>query len=92
MERVGLSKLRQEASALVQRVEASGVTIEITSRGRPVARLVPIPGKTQPSRLQLIESGVLRPGGGDLLDVTPVQVQPDALSSAQLLDAGREGR
>jgi prevent-host-death family protein len=38
---VGIRALQQNASAVVSRVEA-GETIEITDRGRPVARLVPI--------------------------------------------------
>ena len=38
---VGIRALQQNASAVVSRVE-SGESIEITDRGRPVARLVPI--------------------------------------------------
>ena len=40
-ESVGIRALQQNASAVVSRVEA-GESIEITDRGRPVARLVPI--------------------------------------------------
>lgn len=40
MESVGLRELRQEASALVRRVQA-GEEITITVSGRPSARLVP---------------------------------------------------
>ena len=40
MPAVGLRELRQDASALVRRVE-NGETIEITVAGRLVARLVP---------------------------------------------------
>lgn len=42
MEPVGLRELRQDASALVRRVE-NGETFEITVAGRPAARLVPLP-------------------------------------------------
>jgi len=42
MEPVGLRELRQDASALVRRVE-NGEEFEITVAGRPAARLVPLP-------------------------------------------------
>lgn len=41
MEQVGIRRLRQQASQLVQRAEAGEVLI-ITVNGRPVARLVPM--------------------------------------------------
>jgi prevent-host-death family protein len=40
----GVRELRQYASELLRRVEA-GESIEITDRGRPVAVLVPLPGR-----------------------------------------------
>lgn len=42
MTSVGVRELRQRASELLRRVER-GETIEITDRGRPVARLTPLP-------------------------------------------------
>ncbi|MGH2401437.1 MAG: type II toxin-antitoxin system Phd/YefM family antitoxin [Candidatus Limnocylindria bacterium] len=42
MKRVGIRELRQNASEYVRRAEA-GETIEVTDRGRPVARLAPLP-------------------------------------------------
>lgn len=41
VERVGIRELKQNASAVVRRA-ASGETLEITDRGRPVARIVPL--------------------------------------------------
>jgi prevent-host-death family protein len=41
MESIGIRELRQNASHYLSRV-AAGELIEITDRGRPVARLVPI--------------------------------------------------
>jgi prevent-host-death family protein len=41
MERVGLRELNQNASRVIARVRA-GVIVEVTVRGKPVARLVPI--------------------------------------------------
>jgi len=40
-ERVGIRELKQNASAVVQRVKA-GETIVVTERGVPVARMVPV--------------------------------------------------
>lgn len=92
MESVGVRELRQNASALLERIEASGVSFEITNHGHPVARLVPIPRQEQPSRAQLIDAGMLRPGRGDLLDVVPIRMPPGAPSSADLLAADRDER
>ena len=41
---VGLRELRQGASDVVRRVEA-GETVVVTVNGRPVAQLVPVPGR-----------------------------------------------
>ena len=43
MKRIGVRELRQQASRYLEEV-AAGERIEITDRGRPVARLVPITG------------------------------------------------
>jgi len=45
MDRVGVRELRQHASRYLARV-ANGETLEVTDRGRPVARLVPIHTET----------------------------------------------
>jgi prevent-host-death family protein len=43
MKAIGVRELRQNASKYLEEV-AAGESIEITDRGRPVARLVPITG------------------------------------------------
>jgi prevent-host-death family protein len=45
MTSVGVRELRQRASELLRLVE-QGETVEITDRGRPVARLTPLPDGT----------------------------------------------
>ncbi len=62
--RVGIRELRQQASRLLQRV-AGGEPIEITDRGRPVARIVPI----RPSALDqlVLEGRATAPTGVDFL-------------------------
>lgn len=42
MRAIGIRDLRQQASRYLRDVER-GETIEVTDRGRPVARLVPVP-------------------------------------------------
>jgi prevent-host-death family protein len=41
MDRIGVRELRQHASRYLDRV-VRGETLEVTDRGRPVARLVPV--------------------------------------------------
>jgi prevent-host-death family protein len=56
METIGVRELRQNASRYLDRV-AQGETIEVTDRGRPVARLVPTQGSV---RDRLAAAGRLR--------------------------------
>ncbi len=67
MESIGVRELQQNAAATVERVRL-GETVEVTVRGRPVARLVPLRG-TLLDRLEA--SGKLKRGRGDLLDLGP---------------------
>lgn len=70
MERVGIRELRQNASAVLRRV-AAGEVVEVTDRGRAVARIVPM---HEASRLeQLLTEGRASGAIGDLLDVRPMR-------------------
>ena len=63
---VGVRALKQNASAVIARA-ASGESLVITDRGRPVARIVPLEKK---SRLQqLIDDGQVAPPRRDPADV-----------------------
>ncbi|MEQ8833490.1 MAG: type II toxin-antitoxin system prevent-host-death family antitoxin [Miltoncostaeaceae bacterium] len=64
---IGVRELRQNASRYLRLAEA-GQTIQVTDRGRPVARLVPAPRGGPCERLAA--SGRLRVGGGDLEGLT----------------------
>ncbi len=61
-----MRELRQQASRYLREVER-GETIEVTDRGRPVARLVPLPRADALQALEL--SGRLVPAAGDLLEL-----------------------
>lgn len=90
MDRVGVRELRQNASALLRRVEG-GESIDITNHGHVVGRLVPANGPAR-SRDDLIASGDLRPGHGDPLRVHPVTLPAGSPTSRQILDELREER
>lgn len=86
MNRVGVRELRRQASAILRRV-AAGETFEVTDRGRPVAVLL----QSMPSGLARLErEGLLRPAEGDLLDVQPVPLPPDARRPSDLVSEGRD--
>jgi len=66
MLRIGVRELKQRASEWLRRVEA-GETLEVASRGRPVALLVPIP---KGGVLDSLEAeGSLSRAQGDLLSL-----------------------
>jgi prevent-host-death family protein len=87
MERIGIRELRQHASLWVAKAKA-GATIQITDRGQPVARLVPISPAEQ-DRDALIADGLLIPAPNprtplstdDLIEGPPLSVILDELRS-----------
>ena len=92
MRAVGVRELRQRASELLDDVEKTGDSIEITNHGRPVARLVPITRNSSGSYAELLAQGWIRPGRGDPLDIEPVTASPGSQSTDELLAAGRDER
>jgi len=70
MERIGVRELRQHASRYLARV-ATGESIEVTDRGRPVALLIPTP---QDWWQDLVASGQVlsATGAGDVVDDAPI--------------------
>ncbi len=83
MRTIGIRELRQHASRHLRDVEA-GETIEVTDRGRPIARLTPVPKGDRYE--ELIASGRLVPGNGNLLDVEPVEPAPGVPLPSQILE------
>jgi prevent-host-death family protein len=68
MERIGVRELRQHASRWLRRV-AAGESFEVTDRGRPVARLVPVPPLEGAERLRAERR--LSDATADLLELGP---------------------
>jgi prevent-host-death family protein len=73
---VGVRELRQRASDLL-RLVAQGETIEITDRGRPVARLGPLPAGG--ALEQLRAAGEVTPAVGTLDDLPEPLVLGDGV-------------
>jgi prevent-host-death family protein len=80
MESIGVRELRQNASRYLSRV-AAGEPIEITDRGRPVARLVPI---TDDPWRDLIAAGEVVPASREL-DVRDLEPQDYGFSASAAL-------
>lgn len=69
MRSIGVRELRQHASRYLREVKC-GETVEVTERGEPIARLVPIP-EQESSFERLVAEGRITPAHGDLLDLGP---------------------
>ena len=78
MTSVGVRELRQRASELLRLVE-QGEVVEITDRGRPVARLTPLPTGTPLEQMRA--SGEIEPGSGDIDDLPEPLVLPDGVEA-----------
>jgi prevent-host-death family protein len=88
MEQIGVRELRQQAGRYLARV-ATGETIEVTDRGRPVALLVP----TRKDRWQELVASrqvLVATDEGDVIDEAPRDYGIDA--SARLAAMRAEGR
>lgn len=91
--RIGIRELRQHASVYVDLAE-KGQTVDITNRGRLVARLVPA-GEPDSPLERLIAARVLRPAEepGSLLDIEPAPpVPPGHPTASEILQELREDR
>jgi prevent-host-death family protein len=91
--RIGIRELRQHASVYVDLAE-KGYTVDITNRGRLVARLVPAEEAESPLE-RLIAAGVLRPAEepGNLLNIEPgPPVPPGQPTISEILQELREDR
>ena len=75
MERIGVRELRQHASRYLDRVKA-GETVEVTERGRLVARLVP-PDPAAGPRERLIATGRLLPSS------EPLRLPPQRVTASE---------
>ncbi|WP_188486172.1 type II toxin-antitoxin system Phd/YefM family antitoxin [Williamsia phyllosphaerae] len=90
MKVIGIRELRQNASRYLAQVEA-GEELEVTNRGRVVARLVPVTESAR-TRESLIDAGVIvaAKNSKGLGGINTVTLPPGSLSDA--LDEDRRER
>lgn len=91
MRAIGIRELRQHASRYLREVQR-GETIEVTDRGNPVARLVPVPRAAGVE--QLAADGRLTAAAGDALELGPPlePIEGEALPSEALATARADER
>jgi len=88
MEKIGVRELRQNASRYLRRV-ATGETLEVTDRGRAVARLVPI--ESGSARDRLIEERRLRRRSGSWSELgAPLRPKAGKALPSKTLERMRE--
>jgi prevent-host-death family protein len=86
MEQIPIRRLNQDTAGVLARVE-QGEIIEITNRGNPIARIVPI---TADPMAELVAAGlVLPPSLAGPIPVPPEAAEPGA-DAGQLISALRD--
>ena len=87
MRRIGVRALQQNAAGVLRAVRKGG-RVEVTDRGRPIARLVPA---REDVLDQLEDAGLLQRAKGDVLDLgEPVAVRGRADSASRRLSRMRD--
>jgi prevent-host-death family protein len=86
MERIGIRELRQHASRWVRRA-AAGESFEVTDRGRPVARLVPLTAADGIERLRA--EGRTTPPTRTPVDDPPLEPRPGVPLPSEILETMR---
>ena len=86
MAAVGIRELRDHVTAVMRRVK-DGEVVEVTDRGRTIARIVPV--RPSGGYEKLLAEGRIRPAEGDLLDIRPLKARPGAPLPSQVLEEMR---
>jgi prevent-host-death family protein len=86
MFQIGIRELREGLSRALRRVRA-GETIEVTDRGRPVARIVPV-GPSIEGLEHLITAGQVRPPRATEPRPAPLDL-PSTMTSEEAIDVLR---
>jgi prevent-host-death family protein len=91
MERIGVRELNQNTSQVLARV-SGGETVEITDRGHPIARLVPV-GDDRSTLAKLVAAGrAAPPTSGGQVPLPPKLGDEDVDVAAALADMRDEER
>lgn len=87
MRSIGVRELRQNASRYLREVKR-GETVEVTERGEPIARLVPIPRESTYERM--VAEGRITPARGKLSDLgPPLEPKPGVPLPSEILEQMR---
>ena len=84
---ISVSDLKEHLSRYLRQVQR-GVEIQVTNRGKPIARMVKMsgrPGDPDERRTRLVAAGVISAGRGDasaMLDQPPIEVPGAGLSES----------
>ena len=91
MERVGVRELRQNLSVYLRRVGA-GETLEVTERGHPVARLMPLE-QHMTAYDRLVAEGTITPAAARIDDLpAPVKLKRGEMTISEALEEQRAER
>lgn len=89
-ERVGVRELRQNLSRWLRRVE-NGESFEVTERGKPVARLGPLPPEDDVIARLMREGRIARVATRSLADLPPpLPARPGSKPLSEILNELRE--
>jgi prevent-host-death family protein len=93
MEKVSISKLKDQLSAYLKKVEA-GQTVVVTDRNKPVARLEPIAadGRESDRVAMLLQQGLVSMAKAPPLSIEEIRKRRPVAPGARLLEALLEER
>jgi len=93
MERVSVSKLKDQLSAYLKKVR-EGQTLLVTDRNKPIARLVPIADQENDSEriARLVAQGIVTPPKGPPVSIEEIRRRRPVVPGAGLLEALLEER
>jgi prevent-host-death family protein len=83
MERIGVRELNQHTSRVIERVKR-GEVVEVTERGRLVARLVPAEPAPEPLGRLVAEGRATPPTDAGSIPMPPVLGDPDVNAAADI--------
>jgi len=92
-ERVGIREMRQNLSVYVKRVREEGRAYEVTERGEPVARLMPLEDRPTSLIEQMIADGRITPPTREWTEIPePLPARPGKPLSQVLQEMRDEER
>jgi prevent-host-death family protein len=89
--RVPIRELQQHAARVIRELAEAEETGEITSRGRTIARLIPV-SSAELAFAEMVKRGEIIPAenSGDISDIEPLSAREDGVSLSDALIAMRE--